>query len=87
MEDAIVKLRRQPAKTSTSAKTAHIPFEGQPTKVLPISQIIDSYNHHINGIDIGNQLCISNKTDTRVQRGGQQALIYLFLLHMISQLH
>jgi hypothetical protein len=75
-----MKLRHRPAKTSTSAKTARAPFEGQPEKVLPIAEIIDSYNHHMNGVDISVQLRAGFQLETRVQRADKQALMYLFLM-------
>ena len=79
-ESPVKKLRRQPAKTSTSARTARVPFEGQSQKVLPIPKIIDAYNHHMNGVDIGDQLRAGYQSKRRNCRGGQQALMYLFLL-------
>ena len=65
-EDPEMKLHHQPAKTSTSAKTAQVPFEGQPEKVLPIPQIIDLYNCHMNGVDIGNQLHAGFQYERRI---------------------
>lgn len=76
------KLRRQPGKSSTSAKTARVPFQGQATRILEIPQIIDDYNHNMNGVDIGDQLRAEFQSGRRIQRGGQQALMYLFLLGM-----
>lgn len=81
-ETSVQKLRRQPAKSSTSAKTARVPFQGQATKMLEIPQLIDAYNHHMNGVDIGDQLRSEFQTERRIRRGGQQALLYLFLLEV-----
>ncbi|RFU24234.1 hypothetical protein B7463_g12098, partial [Scytalidium lignicola] len=49
------KVRRRPAKTSTSARQARAPFGNQPTKELAIPVVIDDYNHYIGGVDIANQ--------------------------------
>lgn len=37
------RLRKRPAKTSTSAKVAREPFNDQTTKELPIPRLIDDY--------------------------------------------
>jgi hypothetical protein len=79
-EPSIWRLRRQPGKTSTSARTARAPFKGQPLKMLQIPCLIDAYNHHMNGVDNGDQLRAEFEPSRRIKRGGQQALIYLFLL-------
>ena len=76
------RIRRQPGKTSTSARTARVPFNGQPLKMLQIPCLIDAYNHHMNGVDNGDQLRAEFEPSRRIKRGGQQALIYLFLLGM-----
>ena len=77
------KIRRQPAKTSTSARTAREPFQGQPTKQLEIPHVVNEYNHHMNGVDIGDQLRSQYTPHWRMRRGGQQALLYLFLFGVI----
>ena len=79
-EPSVERLRRQPSKSSTSAKTARQPFEGQATKLLDIPHFIDAYNHNMNGVDIGDQLRAGYTSKWRLRRGGQQALLYLFLL-------
>ncbi|RFU29044.1 hypothetical protein B7463_g7284, partial [Scytalidium lignicola] len=48
------KVRRRPAKTSTSAWQARAPFGNQPTKELAIPVVIDDYNCYIGGVDIAN---------------------------------
>ena len=78
-EQPVERLRRQPAKTSTSAKTAREPFKGQSTMKLEIPHIIDQYNHNMNGVDIADQLRSEHTPRWRMRRGGQQALLYLFL--------
>ena len=74
--------RKRPASTSTSAKTARVPFGDQPLKMLQTSFLIDRYNHNMNGVDIGDQLRAEFTPDRRIRRGGHQALIYLFLLEV-----
>lgn len=82
-EPPIERLRRQPSKSSTSARTAREPFQGQPTKLLEIPQFIDQYNNNMNGVDIGDQLRAGFQSKRRIKRGGQQALLYLFLFQII----
>ena len=74
--------RKRPASTSTSAKTARVPFGDQPLQMLQIPCLIDRYNHNMNGVDIGDQLRAEFTPDRRIRRGGHQALIYLFLLEV-----
>lgn len=83
LEAPIVKTRHQPSKTSTCAKTARVPFAGQAVKELEIPIFIDTYNNHMNGVDIGDQLrANSYNTGRRTRRGGWQALCHLFLLEV-----
>lgn len=66
--DWITRLRKRPAKTSTSAKVAREPFDDQPTKELPIPCLIDDYNYHMGGVDRANQLRASYETHQRCLR-------------------
>lgn len=56
LAENIVRLRHCPSKTSSSAKTARMPFDGEFTRELPIPQLIDDYSHFMGGVDIGDQL-------------------------------
>jgi hypothetical protein len=66
--DWICRLRKRPAKTSTSARTAREPFGDQPTKELPIPRIIDDYNYNMGGVDRAYQLRASYETHQRSLR-------------------
>jgi hypothetical protein len=77
------RMRKQPTSTSSSAKTARVPFGNESQKLLQIPYLIDRYNHSMNGIDIGDQLRAEFDSGRRTRRGGQQALINLFLLEVV----
>ncbi|OAQ58397.2 transposase IS4 domain-containing protein [Pochonia chlamydosporia 170] len=81
-KDNILRLRHCPSKTSSSAKTARFPFDGEFAKELPIPQFIDDYNHFMGGVDIGDQLKSSYNWDRRTRRGGWRAIAFLFLLEV-----
>jgi hypothetical protein len=78
MQNTVMRNRKRPTATSTSAKTARKPFGDQPRKELPIPKLIDDYNHKMNSIDQADQL--QEKPGTRrVRRGGWHALfLYIF---------
>jgi hypothetical protein len=55
VEDFREKIRKRPAKTSTSRRIVHRAFEGEHTKVLQIPCFIDDYNTYMGGVDLANQ--------------------------------
>ncbi|KAF8941422.1 hypothetical protein BGZ58_009505 [Dissophora ornata] len=55
-EWSVIRNRRRPRETSTNAKSVRAVFKGQSRALLPIPKIIDDYNHHMNGVDIADQL-------------------------------
>ncbi|EXU96031.1 transposase IS4 domain protein [Metarhizium robertsii] len=83
LEEDIPRMRRCPSTTSSSAKTARVPFAGEFSEELPIPQFIDDYNHHMGGVDIGDRLRASYNWDRRTRRGGWRAIAFLFLLEPI----
>jgi hypothetical protein len=52
----ITRDRKRPKKTSTNSSIAREVFNKQHRKQLEIPLFIDCYNHHINSVDITNQL-------------------------------
>ncbi len=76
------KDRKQPSKTSTSAKTARAPFNGRTQMALQFPSIFDEYNNNMNGVDIGDQLRAEVASHRRSRRGGQQPLTR-FLLDVV----
>jgi hypothetical protein len=47
----VKRIRKQPTITSTSAKTAQAPFSLDVCKKMTIPNIVDDYNHKMNGVD------------------------------------
>ena len=54
--EEITRDRKRPKKTSTNSSIAREVFDGQHRKQLEIPLFIDCYNHHINSVDVANQL-------------------------------
>ena len=52
----VLRQRRRPASTSTSARIARAPFGDQAVKDLFIPEFIDLYNHFMGGVDQADQL-------------------------------
>ena len=46
-------LRNRGWGATGTARTARVPFEDQPWKILPIPGFIDQYNHYVNDVDQG----------------------------------
>ena len=80
--ETVLRNRKRPSRTSTSARTARVPFGDQPRKVLPIPGFIDRYNHNMNDVDQGDQLQASYPGLRRCRRGGWQSL-FIFLLNTV----
>jgi hypothetical protein len=55
-EDTIIRDRKRPKPTSTNARITRPIFGDLLRKELPIPRVIDDYNHHMNGVDLANQL-------------------------------
>ena len=51
-----LRTRRRPKESSTNAAIARPIFGDKPFKTLSIPSAIDAYNHHMNGIDVANQI-------------------------------
>ena len=66
--DFITRLRKRPAKTSTSARIVRCIFGDDATKALEIPVFIDDYNHQMGGVDIANQLRESFETHKAILR-------------------
>jgi|SRR5271154_5543860 len=56
VEEEVLRLRKQPKKTSSQAAITRKPFEGKVRKELPIPAFIDGYNHYMGQVDVANQL-------------------------------
>jgi hypothetical protein len=57
--ETVIRPQKRPSTTSTSAAITRPIFGDSPVKDLPIPVAIDTYNHHIGGVDIANQYRVS----------------------------
>ena len=73
--DLVQKERKRPSETSTSAKTARVPFGNNPTALLGIPVLDNKYNHHVGAVDQGNQLKAGYIFQEIHRRGGHHSLI------------
>jgi hypothetical protein len=73
-DQVVVRHRKRPATTSTSAKTARAPFGSKPSKDLPIPKFVDDYNHYMGYVDRADQLRATNPGLRRIRHGGWHAL-------------
>jgi hypothetical protein len=81
----VVRNRKRPSSTSTSAKTARKPFGSESRKDLPIPDFVDGYNHNMNHVDIADQLRSTNPGNRRIRRGGWHALWnFLFYVTIVN---
>lgn len=81
-EAPVTKLRRQPVKSSTSVKTARLPFQRELTKALEIPEVIDKYNNNINGVDISDQLRAGIQKNNQDKTRWATGTSILFLLEV-----
>ena len=54
--EEITRDRKRPKKISTNSSIVREVFDGQHCKKLEIPLFIDCYNHHMNSVDVANQL-------------------------------
>ena len=73
--EKIEKMRKRPSETSTSAKTARLPFGDHAQKLLEIPEFDELYNHEMGAVDEGNKLKRGNTCEMICRRGGHLALI------------
>ena len=64
----VLKERRRPRETSTNSNKIRAVFEGASHKSLPISKIIDNYNHNMGGVDVADQLRIYYSTQLTISQ-------------------
>ena len=76
--DALRKVqayRKRPSETSSSAKTARVPFGKHARAWLAIPEYENDYNHQMGAVDKGNQLKRPNTLETLCRLGGHQSLV------------
>ena len=85
-ERYIEKFRKRPSETSTSAKTARIPFGNHARKLLDIPEFDEEYNHQMEAVDEGNKLKRANTREMICRRGGHQSL-FTWCLDTVLLIH
>jgi hypothetical protein len=81
-ENSVLRLRKRLAASSTSAKTARAAFHGKDRINMLIPNLVDDYNHNMNGVDQSDQLRANHPGTCRVRRGGWHAL-WLFMFNVV----
>jgi len=77
----IIRDRKRPSRTSTSAKTARASFDNKSCAKLSISNFDDVYNHYMGAVDQADQLRSSYAYNRRCRSGEHKAL-YEFLIEI-----
>jgi len=54
LTDTVIRARKRPSTTSTSASITRPVFGDLPRKDLPIPTAINAYNHYMGGVDTAN---------------------------------
>jgi Transposase IS4 len=54
LTDTVIRARKRPSSTSTSASITRPVFGDLPVKKLPIPTAINAYNHYMGGVDTAN---------------------------------
>ena len=55
LTDTVIRTRKRPSSTSTSASITRSVFGNLLVKDLPIPTAINAYNHYIGGVDTANR--------------------------------
>ena len=55
LTDTVIRARKRPSSTSTSASITRSVFGNLPVKDLPIPTAINAYNHYMGGVDTANR--------------------------------
>ncbi|KAK2468315.1 hypothetical protein H9L39_19961 [Fusarium oxysporum f. sp. albedinis] len=79
----VIRSRRRPAGFSAANRAAREIFGSEVRKDLRVPLGIDEYNHHMNGVDTGDQLRSYNQYSRPIRRGGWQSIAWNFLLEVI----
>ncbi|KAG7408943.1 PiggyBac transposable element-derived protein 4 [Fusarium oxysporum f. sp. raphani] len=79
----VIRSRRRPAGSSAANRAAREVFGSEVRKDLGVPLGIDEYNHHMNGIDTGDQLRSYNQYSRPIRREGWQSIAWNFLLKVI----